>query len=176
MRAFVIKTYPAKKISPRLGREPLGDLALEIVGGIFAKNGYKTTQLKVQVLSREPLITDLDLTRLQPVKGDIFSFSCHIGNIIESTLLAEYLGKECPESTLLMGGPHFNKFVVETILKDHPYINYVLTGLAENNLTPFLEALNDRKFDKVGGLYYLEDGELKSNSIEYSFLRGERSR
>ena len=153
MKAFVIKTYPAKKISPRLGRDPLGDLAMEVVEGIFARSGYETDQLRVQVASREPLMTDIDLTEFQPTEGDIFSFSCHVRNMTDSAVVADYLGRRYPESTVLMGGPNLNRFTCGEILSDFPGIDYALSGLAEFNLPQFLTALEDREFNHVRGLY-----------------------
>lgn len=177
MRAFVIKTYPAKQISPRLGREPLGDLAMEIVGKIFIQKRYETTQLRVHIASREPLVTDLDLTKLQLSGGDIVSLSCHVGNMIDSAILANHLGEEFSESTVIMGGPNLNKFTSEQILRDFPGVDFALLGLAEYNLPHFLDAVRgNRNLSDVSGLYYIEDGELRSTPVDYPSLKREGSR
>jgi radical SAM superfamily enzyme YgiQ (UPF0313 family) len=177
MRAFVIKTYSPKKGSPRLERAPLGDLAMEVVEGIFAQNGYEAHQLRVQVISRDPLVTDLDLAELQPTEGDIFSFSCVAGNMADSATVANYLGRKFPETIVIMGGPNLDRFTCEEILGNHPHIDCGLVGLAEFNLPHYLRALRERDqdFSKISGLNYFRDGELISTRTEYPHSGKERS-
>jgi len=94
--------------------------------------------------------------------ADVVSFCCYIWNI-EKTL---YLCRKIKERTgciTVLGGPEV-AYRGGSVLKEYPFVDYVLAGEGEFCFPQFLDMLGGRVEKKdVCGLNYRENGEVLSN-------------
>jgi anaerobic magnesium-protoporphyrin IX monomethyl ester cyclase len=66
--------------------------------------------------------------------------------------------------TTVLGGPHLTLLPEESIGPDHPEVDYVIQGEAEESIVEFVEALQgERPIDLVHGLFWRKDGEIAAN-------------
>ena len=68
--------------------------------------------------------------------------------------------------TTVLGGPHLTLMPKESLGPDHPEVDYVVQGEAEESVLEFVEALEgQRPFDAVHGLLWRRDGEILADSL-----------
>lgn len=66
--------------------------------------------------------------------------------------------------TTLLGGPHLTLLPEESIGPEHPEVDYVIKGEAEESIVEFVEALEGRRpMETVHGLYWRRKGEIVIN-------------
>jgi len=64
----------------------------------------------------------------------------------------------------LLGGPHLTLLPEESIGPDHPEVDYVIKGEAEESIIEFVDALEGRRpMETVHGLYWRRKGEMVVN-------------
>ncbi len=86
--------------------------------------------------------------------------------ISEVYKMCKALKKELPNTPILLGGQHPTGAPLDVMKR--PYVDYVISGEAENTLIKFMEALNGKiSFDEVKQLYYKKfNGEIiHTNSL-----------
>jgi radical SAM superfamily enzyme YgiQ (UPF0313 family) len=66
--------------------------------------------------------------------------------------------------TTVLGGPHLTLMPEESIGPDHPEVDYVIQGEAEESIVELVDALEGRRpLETVHGLYWRRDGEMVVN-------------
>jgi anaerobic magnesium-protoporphyrin IX monomethyl ester cyclase len=74
------------------------------------------------------------------------------------------VGKRLGMITVL-GGPHLTLLPEESISPEHPEVDYVIKGEAEESIIEFMDALEGRlPMELVHGLYWRRNGELVMNA------------
>lgn len=95
-------------------------------------------------------------------KPDVFGINCSTHTFLAAIDALQRIHRTCPETVLVMGGFHAT-FAAEQILRDYPFVDYVIKGEAERTFPKFLECLeNGSAPSAVPGTSYLEDGHLVS--------------
>ncbi len=66
--------------------------------------------------------------------------------------------------TTVLGGPHLTLMPEESIGPEHPEVDYVIQGEAEESIVEFVDALEGRRaMETVHGLYWRKNGEIVVN-------------
>ncbi|HEX9115553.1 MAG TPA: radical SAM protein [Anaerolineae bacterium] len=69
--------------------------------------------------------------------------------------------------TTVLGGPHLTLMPDESLRPEHPEVDYVIQGEAEESVIEFVEALEgQRPFDTVHGLYWRRPGKSEGDAAE----------
>ncbi len=67
--------------------------------------------------------------------------------------------------TTVLGGPHLTLMPYESLGPDHPEVDYVVQGEAEESLLELVEALaGQRPFEEVHGLFWRRGGQILANA------------
>lgn len=109
--------------------------------------------------------------------ADVIAFSCYIWNIEKILYIAECLKKINQNICIVLGGLEVS-YDSKKVLKDNPYVDFVISGEGEIPFKMLLEELNgNRCFDNVLSLTYRNNGEIfKNGNLEmqninnYSFV------
>ena len=114
---------------------------------------------------REFLKCDAEISVLEStINGSIPSFAeeisekkpqavalcCYIWNVSQTLELAKIL-KEKTGAKIILGGPEV-AYRAESVLKEYPFVDFVLSGEGEFNLPPLIDALETGDFSAVSGL------------------------
>ena len=103
--------------------------------------------------------------RVAAAKPDVFGINCSTHTFLAAMGTLEKIHEAHPETTLVMGGYH-STFAADKILRDYPFIDYVIKGEAERALPDLVECLETGKRPAdVEGITYLEDGRLVSQPL-----------
>lgn len=89
----------------------------------------------------------------------LYAFSCYIWNIGFVLDVCRILKAAAPERDILLGGPEVS-YDAETVLKQYPFIDYVLCGEGEASLPALLSG---SPIETVGGLAYRREGQVRIN-------------
>ena len=66
--------------------------------------------------------------------------------------------------TTVLGGPHLTLMPEESISLEHPEVDYVIQGEADESILEFVDALEGRRaMETVHGLYWRKNGEIVVN-------------
>ncbi|AZR72130.1 B12-binding domain-containing radical SAM protein [Anoxybacter fermentans] len=105
---------------------------------------------------------DYILAEIYKTKADLVAFSCYIWNIIPTLQLCGNLKKIKPDLKIVLGGPEVS-FDSENILRDHPYLDYIVRGEGEETFYELLENLfNGKEVGLISGLTYRKGNEIIS--------------
>ncbi len=103
------------------------------------------------------------LSDLYEQKSDIVGFACYIWNIEETLHVAELLHQVAPETILVLGGPEVS-YTAKEILKEYPYIRYVVQGEGEESFVELIQTLKEGRIpEHIPGVLGWHDGRLIGN-------------
>ncbi|MEG2020401.1 MAG: DUF4080 domain-containing protein [Oscillospiraceae bacterium] len=74
----------------------------------------------------------------------VVTFSCYIWNITATLSLAAKIKKERSDIIIVLGGPEVS-YSAEDVLKNNPFIDYILSGEGEESLPALLDAIANNK-------------------------------
>ena len=98
-------------------------------------------------------------------RPDVFGINCSTHTFLEAIEALRKIHEARPETTLVMGGYH-STFAAEKILRDYPFVEYVIKGEAERAFPDLLDRLEqDKEPSDVEGISYLRDGNLVSQPL-----------
>ena len=98
-------------------------------------------------------------------RPSLVTFSCYIWNIRQTLALCRKLKSGCG-CLIALGGPEV-AYRAERLLKEEPFIDYILSGEGEFAFPPFLKMLMEKEEpSKVAGLCYRHDHKILSNPEE----------
>ncbi len=93
----------------------------------------------------------------------LYGFSTYIWNIDIILKTAAALKQLNPASVIFLGGPEAS-FEYEELIKNHPFIDYIITGEGEKAFPEFLKFQNgDIKLSDVPSLVFREGGDIRRN-------------
>ncbi|MHB1392665.1 MAG: B12-binding domain-containing radical SAM protein [Clostridia bacterium] len=101
------------------------------------------------------------LKRLYNSGADIYGFSCYIWNISLILSLCSSLKKAKPEAVIILGGPEVS-YDSASLLKDNPFIDYIVIGEGEGTLLDLLGCITggELKLSSIPGLAYREGSKV----------------
>ena len=98
--------------------------------------------------------------RVVQEKPDVFGINCSTHTFLDAIDAVRKIHEGAPDTTLVMGGYH-STFAAEKILRDYPFVDYVIKGEAERAFPDLLDRLEAGKRPAdVEGITYLEEGRL----------------
>jgi anaerobic magnesium-protoporphyrin IX monomethyl ester cyclase len=98
-------------------------------------------------------------------RPDVFGMNCSTHTFLQAIETIRKISERLPDTTIILGGYHAT-FAAEHILRDYPFIDYIIKGEAEEALVDLLECIESGSGpDKVAGISYLEEGRHVSNEI-----------
>lgn len=101
------------------------------------------------------------------LEPDVLGLSCYIWNMTATLEVVEMVKKINPECVVILGGPEVS-FDSASLLKNNPYIDYILKGEGEKAFKDFVQALKTNQgFYNVPGLVYRHGGEIVENYPYY---------
>lgn len=93
---------------------------------------------------------------------NIISFSCYIWNITKTLEICELL-KDKTNSIIILGGPEVS-YRAEKVLKDYPFVDFVLCGEGEETFPELINTLiSNDSYSDIDGLTYRKNGTIISN-------------
>ncbi len=105
------------------------------------------------------------IASLHSKKADIIAFSCYIWNIEKVLYIAECLKKVNPNLIIILGG-HEVSHDSKEILRDNPWIDFIIRGEGEKPCYELFDALqNGKSIDEVPSLTYRATGEVKETTL-----------
>ena len=112
------------------------NLALKYLYGVSVGSGLDIS------LQEFTINSDSDYVYGEIVRGgyDLICFSCYIWNIEEIKILASEVKKACPDTKILLGGPEVS-FETQELMRENPWIDFVIRGEGENGFFEFCKAL-----------------------------------
>lgn len=116
-------------------------------------------------------------------KADAVAFSCYIWNIEQILYIAESLKKINPKLCVILGG-HEVSYDSANIMKENPFVDYIIRGEGEKPMHKLLRALSDNlPCGNVDSLVYRNGKEISQNPLceagdlnEYEFVYDESIR
>jgi anaerobic magnesium-protoporphyrin IX monomethyl ester cyclase len=113
----------------------------------------------------ENLDADQLLARIKSERPDIVGLNCSTHTFLEAISLMERVSRALPEAIIVLGGYHAT-FAADLILKEYPFVDYIIKGEAEHALVQLLECLEDgRDPSAVDGISYREEEGTFSNPL-----------
>ena len=105
------------------------------------------------------------LEKVVKEKPDLVGMNCSTHTFSDAMRALEMIHHELPQTKIILGGYHAT-FAAEPILRDYPFIDYIIKGEAENAFVKLLDHIEkgDQPTD-VEGISYLEGERLISNPL-----------
>ncbi len=100
---------------------------------------------------------DAVIAHIFKCRADIIAFSCYIWNVEKTFLICDAIKKINPDTIIILGGLEVSFDSVD-IMKNHPYVDYIISGEGEVPFRELLSYLNGKKTDilTVSNVYYRE--------------------
>ena len=107
---------------------------------------------------------DYIVSELYKSNADVIGFSTYIWNSMETLEVCKTLKIVKPSLKIILGGPEVS-YDGKEVLKENPFIDFVIYGEGEETFKEFIEKLLDGKRDykNVKGLIYREEGKIVEN-------------
>ena len=80
------------------------------------------------------------LNNVTTLDADVIGFACYIWNIDMTLHLCSMIKAVRPNTKIILGGPEVS-YTARELLEDHPYIDYIVQGEAEEAFTSFVKAI-----------------------------------
>lgn len=97
-------------------------------------------------------------------KYDIVGFSTYIWNVEMTLEICEKLKLINPNLIIFMGGPEVS-FNSKEIIKEHPYVDYIMSGEGEESFLKLLDYVHGERNDLPEGVVTMLDEEVVGNDI-----------
>lgn len=95
---------------------------------------------------------------------DIVGFSTYIWNVEMTLEICEKLKLINPNLIIFMGGPEVS-FNSKEIIKEHPYVDYIMSGEGEESFLKLLDYVHGERNDLPEGVVTMSDEEVVGNDI-----------
>src|SRR4030042_4622960 len=141
-----------------IGHHPLfPPLGLAYIAAVLEQNDF---EVKVS----DCPVGEIDHEKLKAVLASFEPTLIGVGSMtptIESALKSARVAKEaCPDTTVVMGGPHAT-FMGRQILSDEPAVDFVVRGEGEETLLELAQKLLARRsLEEVKGIVFRKDGQI----------------
>ncbi|MBQ6936982.1 MAG: cobalamin-dependent protein, partial [Clostridia bacterium] len=103
---------------------------------------------------------DSIIASLHMQKADVIAFSCYIWNIEKVLYICRCLKEVNPKIKIILGG-HEVSYDAEEIMRDNPWVDYIISGEGEKAVKALLGAIkNSSPLENVPSLTYRKDGKI----------------
>ncbi|MCX7615638.1 MAG: B12-binding domain-containing radical SAM protein, partial [Clostridiales bacterium] len=82
--------------------------------------------------------------RIVLTKPNVIGFSCYVWNITATRKLIHLIKSLLPETVVVLGGPEVS-YNAEEILREEPYVKYIISGEGEKPFALLLNAISDNE-------------------------------
>ena len=108
------------------------------------------------------------LKQLYNSGADIYGFSCYIWNISLMRSICSSLKKAKPDAVIILGGPEVS-YDSASLLRDNPFIDYVVVGEGEETLLDLLGCITNGKsnLSSIPGIAYREGANVVITQIRH---------
>lgn len=105
------------------------------------------------------------IASLHSKKADVIAFSCYIWNIEKVLYISQCLKKVNPNLIIILGG-HEVSHDSKELLRENPWIDFIIRGEGEKPCYELFEALYNRRFvDKIPSITYREEDKIMENPL-----------
>lgn len=103
------------------------------------------------------------IKRVVAEKPDVFGINCSTHTFLDSIEVMKGLKSLLPETKLVLGGYHAT-FAAERIIREYPFVDYLIKGEGERSFPKLLQRIDDSAPPTdVEGISFLSDGDYVSN-------------
>src|SRR4030042_4209142 len=141
-----------------IGHHPLfPPLGLAYIAAVLEKNEFEVRIIDCPVYGINHDKLKAELASFNPAIVGVGSMT----PTIESALKSARVAKEaCPDTTVVMGGPHAT-FTGRQIISDEPAVDFVVKGEGEETLLEIAQKLPARRsLEEVKGIVFRKDGQI----------------
>jgi radical SAM superfamily enzyme YgiQ (UPF0313 family) len=105
------------------------------------------------------------LQAVEEERPDVLGLNCSTHTFQDTIEFMRQASESLSDAWMVLGGYH-STFTAEHILRDYPFIDYIIKGEGEFALVQLLDCLEaGEEPDKVDGISYLRDGEYVDNPL-----------
>jgi anaerobic magnesium-protoporphyrin IX monomethyl ester cyclase len=136
--------------------QPYLPLGLAYLAAVLEENGQEVTVIDCPALemNQEEL-----KTRLASIKPDLIGITSMTPTIQSATLSAHIAKEECPDATVVLGGPHVT-FMDKQVLTEEKAVDIVVRGEGEQTLLELAQNLSNTKdLNKIEGITFRKNGQ-----------------
>lgn len=139
---------------------PLGLLYIASSLLVKRRDDVKIIDAFCENLSKEELIE-----RVVREKPDVFGINSSTHTFLSAVATLNDLRKALPDTKLVMGGFQAT-FAADRILKNYPFVDFIIKGEAENALPQLLDCMEEgRNPTDVEGICFIDDGYYYCNPL-----------
>lgn len=103
------------------------------------------------------------LEDIMSYEADVVGFSCYLWNIEDVLYISENIKKIKPKTVIVLGGPEVS-YESEDLLKEMPYIDYVILGEGEERFGRLLRVLRGNEaIESLDGIVYRKNRNIMVN-------------
>ncbi|MCU0852034.1 MAG: cobalamin-dependent protein, partial [Thermoplasmata archaeon] len=133
------------------------------LGLLYIASSLRSTrhdEVKVVDAFCENLSQDELVSRVKSERPDVFGINCSTHTFLSTIETLRRLRDEIPDTKLVLGGFHAT-FAAERILKDYPFVDYIVKGEAERSFPKLLDSIDaDKRPSDVEGICFADDGRM----------------
>jgi anaerobic magnesium-protoporphyrin IX monomethyl ester cyclase len=136
--------------------QPYLPLGLAYLAAVLEENGQEVTVIDCPALemNQEEL-----KTRLAAIKPDLIGITSMTPTIQSATLSAHIAKEECPDATVILGGPHVT-FMDKQVLTEEKAVDIVVRGEGEQTLLELAQNVsNTEDLNKIEGITFRKNGQ-----------------
>ena len=126
---------------------------------------HRDDEIKVVDAFCENLSKEVFVNRVVKEAPEVIGLNCSTHTFLDAINALKDIRRELPNAVLLLGGYHAT-FAAERILKEYPFVNYIIKGEAEHAFIQLLQCIESgRKPSNVDGISFLDKGKYISNKL-----------
>ena len=123
----------------------------------------RSDEIKVIDAFCENLSEDELVDRVVREKPDVFGMNCSTHKFIDAICTLRRLHEAVPDTKLVLGGIHAS-FTGNRILRDYPFVDYIVKGEAEETFPKLMDCIERGVApSEVPGIGYVDDGGVTIN-------------
>lgn len=132
-------------------------LGLAYLAAVLEQNNFDVTIIDCPACRMDHKKLKEELSSMQPALVGIASMTPTIPSALESARVAK---EACPDTKVVMGGPHAT-FADTEILTEEPAVDVIVRGEGEETLLELAQNLPElRNLSKIRGITFKHDGEI----------------
>jgi len=142
--------------APNSGFIPLG---IGYLAAVLEEDGYTVDVIDCQVQQHSATDLETELARLQP---DVIGITSTTLTYKSATEIVKTAKKTCPNSLIILGGPHVTVLDEET-LNEQPEVDIIVRGEGERTLLELADRVtksNMKDLDGVAGITFRKNGQI----------------
>ncbi|MDG6223374.1 MAG: radical SAM protein [Candidatus Bathyarchaeota archaeon] len=163
-------TEPNKKVKTTLVNPPPLEgvyrhqlylsLGLAYMAAVLEENRHEVTVIDCPAVN---INQDMLKTKLESIQPEIIGITSMTPTIQSAVLSAQVAKQACPQSTVVLGGPHAT-FMDKQVLAEEPAVDVIVRGEGEQTLLELAQnAGNVKTLDTIQGITFRKNGQMVKN-------------